>query len=453
MSGIMDALGYASDALDKPGRAVRGLLAGKGREGLAAIPFSDSLGITDAKQRTSGRDLTDALGVTDKGDQSFGSHALGFGAEMLTDPLNLIAGAGAYKAAPTIARGLKGAAGAISGLDAIPAIGRGVKGLWRGGKAAAQSGDTLADALRAGVPSEIAAKSNPFAGLPEPSDLAKQKAAGNPAPGEAIKADAQAAASAAPRIEFPSVIKGAGGIVKPQGSGQPKIRFDSSDRAVADELMQHRQYQSMPWYRQAQIAGKENIPVRPLFANGWASVNGSNKGLQDGETLAHYLPRLREIEMNMGFKNKFGDPIWTNNGAMGEHMADMQMQNWLSNDAIDHIAHHEVGHALHHDSVGNQFEWMFDPFDPGMTKLVDHNIGEYASSKPGEAIAEIYAALKGGRNFGASAAPVARGILKDYAGNPLMEKLGKDGLLKGVGLSALLAAYGLNSGGEEPPGA
>lgn len=94
MDSLMDALSYVGDSLDKPGRAVRGLLSGNSREGLAALPFSDSLGLTDPSQRTSGVDLLRNLGM-DPGDGLGGSIA-GFGAEMATDPLNLIgAGLGA----------------------------------------------------------------------------------------------------------------------------------------------------------------------------------------------------------------------------------------------------------------------------------------------------------------------------------------------------------------------
>ena len=37
MSGLLDALGYVGDVLNKPGRAVRGLLSGNLNEGLAAF--------------------------------------------------------------------------------------------------------------------------------------------------------------------------------------------------------------------------------------------------------------------------------------------------------------------------------------------------------------------------------------------------------------------------------
>jgi hypothetical protein len=96
MSGILDALGYVGDSLDKlGGRPTRGLLGGHSRELASIIPFSDRLGITDPNDIVSGRDLTDKFGLTRKGDTGLASHALGFGAEALLDPTNLI-GAGLF---------------------------------------------------------------------------------------------------------------------------------------------------------------------------------------------------------------------------------------------------------------------------------------------------------------------------------------------------------------------
>ena len=84
---LLDALGYLGDSLDKPGRAVRGLLGGRPEELLAALPFSDSLGITDKANRVSGQDLT---GLDDG---SLLSTLGNMAAEVGTDPL-MFAGAG-----------------------------------------------------------------------------------------------------------------------------------------------------------------------------------------------------------------------------------------------------------------------------------------------------------------------------------------------------------------------
>lgn len=90
LDSIMSALGAVGDALDKPGRAVRGALVGKPQELLAAIPFSDTLGITDYADRTSGVDVLRAAGL-DPGDGVLGGLA-GFGAEMALDPSTYVGG-------------------------------------------------------------------------------------------------------------------------------------------------------------------------------------------------------------------------------------------------------------------------------------------------------------------------------------------------------------------------
>ena len=95
---LSEALNYLGSALDKPGRAVRGLLSGNLREGLAAVPFSDSMGLTDEHQRVSGRDLTDKWGVTRKGDKGWGSWGAGLGTEIALDPLNFIPAHSVFKA-------------------------------------------------------------------------------------------------------------------------------------------------------------------------------------------------------------------------------------------------------------------------------------------------------------------------------------------------------------------
>lgn len=91
LGGAMGGLGAIGNSLDKPGRAVRGLLGGNLREGLAAIPFSDTLGITDFSQATTGRDLLEKSGMLGANEEGldFGDVA-GFGAEMALDPLSFM---------------------------------------------------------------------------------------------------------------------------------------------------------------------------------------------------------------------------------------------------------------------------------------------------------------------------------------------------------------------------
>lgn len=91
LDALLSALGYAGDSLAKPGRAIRGLLGGRPDELAAAIPFSDSLGLTDPLRSMSGHDLLQHLGM-DPGDGMGGTLA-GIGVDVATDPLTYAGGA------------------------------------------------------------------------------------------------------------------------------------------------------------------------------------------------------------------------------------------------------------------------------------------------------------------------------------------------------------------------
>lgn len=90
---LLDALGYVGDTLAKPGRAVRGVLAGRPDELANLIPFSDTMGLTDPHRQVRGRDLLNQMGVTDEADDGWGAMLGGFGADVLTDPLTYAGGA------------------------------------------------------------------------------------------------------------------------------------------------------------------------------------------------------------------------------------------------------------------------------------------------------------------------------------------------------------------------
>jgi hypothetical protein len=151
MSALLDALGYVGDALGKPGRAVRGVLGGRLDEGLAAVPFSDSLGLTDESRKVSGTDLIGA-----NPDSTLGQIA-GMGVEMATDPLNLISGAGLLRMSGAGAAAAAAARNSKLGLVAADLAGVGKAaygGVGRGGVA-----DLLSNrrAFTTAVPSEAAA--------------------------------------------------------------------------------------------------------------------------------------------------------------------------------------------------------------------------------------------------------------------------------------------------------
>ncbi len=108
MSALMDALSYLGETLDKPGRAVRGLLAGRPDEGLAVVPFSDSLGLTNPSHRVSGTDLLHQYGISTGSD--LGDAALGFGTELVLDPMTYLGAGIAGRLAAKAGRALETAA-------------------------------------------------------------------------------------------------------------------------------------------------------------------------------------------------------------------------------------------------------------------------------------------------------------------------------------------------------
>lgn len=105
---MFDALDYLLGSINKPGRAVRGLLGGRPHEALSAIPFSDTLGLTDPGDEVTGADLIRKAGLATGSD--FGDEALGMGASMALDPLTYLGGLGAFKARGPLSRLLAGPA-------------------------------------------------------------------------------------------------------------------------------------------------------------------------------------------------------------------------------------------------------------------------------------------------------------------------------------------------------
>lgn len=125
-------LSYILGSLDKPGQAVRGLLAGKGVGSLKhLVPFAHSMGLVGDEDMTSGRDLTDQSGLTDKNDKGWGAWGTGLAADIATDPLTYMTfGA---KHALTAAGKVAQKAGTLRGLSREALIQGGHSGLARVG--------------------------------------------------------------------------------------------------------------------------------------------------------------------------------------------------------------------------------------------------------------------------------------------------------------------------------
>jgi hypothetical protein len=127
--GLLDALGWVGESLGKPGAAVRGLLAGRPDQLMNLVPFSDTMGLTDPSQRTSGRDLLRQWGAIGQ-DDNWGNFAGGMALEAATDPLTYAGGwlakqamGGAGKAASQLG-GLRGARSGFSMAHGVDDAGR-----------------------------------------------------------------------------------------------------------------------------------------------------------------------------------------------------------------------------------------------------------------------------------------------------------------------------------------
>jgi hypothetical protein len=88
VSYLLDALGLAGDTLDRPGAAVRGLLAGRPDQLYNLLPGSESMGLLDPGRKVSGRDLNRMYGLAGEED-TWSNYAGGLLTETFTDPARL----------------------------------------------------------------------------------------------------------------------------------------------------------------------------------------------------------------------------------------------------------------------------------------------------------------------------------------------------------------------------
>jgi hypothetical protein len=107
MSALLDALGFVGDALDRPGAAVRGLLAGRPDQLANLLPGAETFGLLDPSRKVSGQDLLRMGGLIDEGD-GWGNALAGMAVDTLTNPLTY---AGALGAGRLFGRGPKPAPG------------------------------------------------------------------------------------------------------------------------------------------------------------------------------------------------------------------------------------------------------------------------------------------------------------------------------------------------------
>lgn len=108
----ISGLSWLAGILNKPGRAVRGVLGGEPSELLNLVPFSDAMGLTDPTREVTGADLIGQPDAT-----FFSPEGLaGFGVDVATDPLTyLTLGGAAVNRAGRVAKNIgvlpKGVAG------------------------------------------------------------------------------------------------------------------------------------------------------------------------------------------------------------------------------------------------------------------------------------------------------------------------------------------------------
>lgn len=90
MNALLDALGFVGDALDRPGAAVRGLLAGRPDQLGYLIPGAETLGLVDPDRRVTGADLLRQSGLVNGDDDSWGTTLGGMAVDLATNPLSYL---------------------------------------------------------------------------------------------------------------------------------------------------------------------------------------------------------------------------------------------------------------------------------------------------------------------------------------------------------------------------
>lgn len=167
LSRVLGGLGYVGSTLDKPGAAIRGLLAGRPKELAHLIPFSDAMGITDyggengGEEAESGRSLLEKAGLVGKNKPGlfndvgdFLGDVAGFGVELATDPLTWV-GPGVLGKAGLKAKALFGPAGRAQFKTAQEGLTAALKKADEAKKIYDSTQDLLVAAKATGKPTEV----------------------------------------------------------------------------------------------------------------------------------------------------------------------------------------------------------------------------------------------------------------------------------------------------------
>lgn len=102
----LSGLQWVGESLDKPGRALRGVLGGEFNEIFDIIPFSDTLGLTTPDDDVSGRDLLEKAGVLEANTPGLDAgDVAGTALEIATDPFSWISGGGTKVASKVLSEG------------------------------------------------------------------------------------------------------------------------------------------------------------------------------------------------------------------------------------------------------------------------------------------------------------------------------------------------------------
>jgi hypothetical protein len=357
LNELLDAFNYGTSLIDKAGpRPLRGLLAGKPREALSFLPFSDTAGITDPRDIQTGRNVTDKWGLTNPTDPGWGAWGAGLAADVAIDPLALLGGAKL-----------------------------GLKGL-----------GMLSSRMR---PSTI----NPIhhlAGL-----------LGDPAAAGRASHDLT---STADRLMFRKVNeRGSLSRVTPadytamaRDEGSPLGRLFGLAREANVDVWPHGATHSLPTGRRTELGSMIN-EVKPLSLEELPQQI-TQENLEDATRFFGSKGRYRgSMAVHVPGGPGYGSPKiipnvadypgeWSDLGKMAEYSrsAGTGKTPRMSTASPEHVSVHEIGHGLHQRQLGGSgvilpYEWADHPPEVDIERL----ISRYALTSPAEFAAESFAKM------------------------------------------------------------